>query len=101
MDDICNWREKVTIPDVENWDWSELAADDPDIYMYSDDIAKADGLFMQPDTYREIFKPGQTRIMKAIHDLGMISQQHTCGKCEDVMGDYVEARSRCKSHSRL
>ena len=62
----------------------------PDVFLYSDDIAKADSLFMSPDTYRELIKPNQARIIQAIIDNGMIPEQHTCGKCEAVIDDYVE-----------
>lgn len=62
----------------------------PDVFMYTDDIAKSDSLFMKPDTYRELIKPQQARIIKAIRDSGMIAEQHTCGKCEAVIPDYVE-----------
>lgn len=62
----------------------------PDVFMYTDDIAKSDGLFMNPEVYREIIKPYHARIVQAIRDNGMIAEQHTCGKCEAVIGDYVE-----------
>lgn len=67
----------------------------PDVFMYTDDIAKADGLFMHPDAYRKLIKPAHGRIIDAIHDAGMIAMQHTCGKCEDVIGDYVELGIDC------
>jgi hypothetical protein len=62
----------------------------PDVFMYTDDIAKNDGLFMSPDTYRSLLKPAQTRIIRAIKEFGMIPEQHTCGKCEAVLDDYDE-----------
>ena len=62
----------------------------PDVFMYTDDIATARGLFMSPDTYRALLKPHQARIIDAIKNAGMIPEQHTCGKCDSVMEDYVE-----------
>lgn len=62
----------------------------PDVFMYTDDVATEKGLFMSPDTYRSVIKPAQARILKAIKENGMIVEQHTCGKCDDIMGDYVE-----------
>lgn len=62
----------------------------PDVFCYTDDLAKADSLFMSPDTYRELIKPYHARIIAAIRDNGMIAEQHTCGRCESIMDDYVE-----------
>ena len=62
----------------------------PDVFMYTDDIAKADGMMFNPDFYRKYMKPHHQRIINAIKDHGMIAEQHTCGKCEKVIDDYVE-----------
>lgn len=62
----------------------------PDVVMYTDDLAKMDGLFMSPETYRELIKPHHARIIQAIKDNGMIPEQHTCGKFVDILDDYVE-----------
>ncbi len=62
----------------------------PDIIHYVDDLAHANGLFMSPDTYRELIKPQHQRIVKAIRDHGVFMEQHTCGKCEAIIPDYIE-----------
>lgn len=62
----------------------------PDVFMYTDDIASATNLFMSPETYRELLKEHNARIIKAIHDNGMYSQQHTCGKWDLIADDYAE-----------
>ena len=62
----------------------------PDVFMYTDDIAKSDSLFMSPATYQEVIKPYHARIIQAIKDNGMIAEQHTCGKYDAVVDDYVE-----------
>jgi hypothetical protein len=62
----------------------------PDIFTYTDDVAKVDSLFMKPDTYRELIKPHHARIVAAIREHGMFAEQHTCGKCEAIIDDYVE-----------
>ena len=28
LDDVCDWRDKVTFPDVSSWDWEALAAEE-------------------------------------------------------------------------
>lgn len=155
LEDICEWRDKITFPEPKKWDWdaigeAELKEYDgnkvvtcfceqglfdrltvlggfenalmwlitdpdecralfdriadykieliecvgkyikPDVFMYTDDIAKIDGLFMSPQTYREVIKPSHARIIAAIHENGMIAEQHTCGKIDDIIDDYME-----------
>lgn len=62
----------------------------PDVFMYTDDLAKADSLFMSPETYRELIKPHHAKIIQAIKNHGMIPEQHTCGKYEEIAEDYAE-----------
>ncbi|MCG1025854.1 MULTISPECIES: uroporphyrinogen decarboxylase family protein [Dehalobacter] len=62
----------------------------PDVIIYFDDFATARGLFMSPKTYREVIKPHHKRIIEAVTSRGVIFSQHTCGKCEDILEDYVE-----------
>lgn len=61
-----------------------------DIFTYFDDIATARGLFMSPQTYRELIKPYQKKIADAVRAEGVIFEMHCCGKCEDVLEDFVE-----------
>ncbi len=62
----------------------------PDIIHYVDDLAHANGLFMSPEIYRKLIKPQHQRIVKAIRDHGVFMEQHTCGKCEAIIPDYIE-----------
>lgn len=62
----------------------------PDVLTYFDDLATANGLFMSPKVYREVIKPAHQRIIEAVTSKGVIFSQHTCGKCEEIVGDYVE-----------
>lgn len=62
----------------------------PDVFMYTDDVATERGLFMSPDTYRKVIKPAHARIIEAIRKTDMIAEQHTCGKCDQIIDDYVE-----------
>jgi hypothetical protein len=45
---------------------------------------------MSPKVYREVIKPSHQRIIEAVTSRGVIFSQHTCGKCEELIGDYVE-----------
>lgn len=66
----------------------------PDVITYADDLAHARGLFMSPETYRSVIKPYHRRIADAITSRGVIYSQHICGKCEDLIGDFVEMGAR-------
>jgi len=62
----------------------------PDVYVYFDDVASARNLFISPETYRRVIKPFHARTAKAVIGRGLIYSQHTCGKCEALLEDYVE-----------
>lgn len=62
----------------------------PDVFSYMDDLASAKGMMISPDMYRRMIKPHHARIIAAIRENGMIAEQHCCGKCEDVIDDFVE-----------
>lgn len=62
----------------------------PDVITYLDDFATANGLFMSPKVYRQVIKPSHRRIVEAVTSRGVIFCQHTCGKCEKIIEDYVE-----------
>lgn len=62
----------------------------PDIINYYDDIATERGLFMSPKTYQELIKPYHKKVFDAIHEMGMYVMQHTCGKAEDLVEDFIE-----------
>ncbi len=62
----------------------------PDVFMYTDDVAAASGLMISPEIYRKYIKPAAKRIFDAIRKTDMIPEQHCCGKCEDIIDDFVE-----------
>lgn len=61
-----------------------------DIYVQGEDIATSLGLFMSPETYRKVLKPFHKRIAEAVTKRGVIFDVHCCGKCEEVVPDYIE-----------
>ncbi|MDZ5723697.1 uroporphyrinogen decarboxylase family protein [Acetobacterium sp. K1/6] len=67
-----------------------IEAYQPDVITYFDDLATANGLFMSPKVYREVIKPAHRRIIEAVTSRGVLFAQHTCGKCEEIVADYVE-----------
>ncbi len=61
-----------------------------DVLWYGDDWGTQTNLFIPPKIWRKVIKPHTKRIYDCIHDLGMIVNQHSCGKIEAVFGDMVE-----------
>lgn len=62
----------------------------PDMITSFDDVATERGLFMAPTAYRELIKPSHTKVNKAIHDMGMLPAIHCCGKCEEIIPDFID-----------
>ena len=70
----------------------EIAAEEfsPDVIFYQDDWGSKQNLFLPPDTWREIIKPIQMRISKAIHDAGALYVHHADCICEPIVEDMIE-----------
>jgi uroporphyrinogen decarboxylase len=63
-----------------------------DILRFGDDLGTTGGLFMPPDTYRELFKPRHTLLNKFVHENSqMKTSLHSCGSIYRVMPDLIEA----------
>ena len=62
----------------------------PDIVCSCDDLGNAHAPFMSMDTYREMIKPYQERIIKAITEEGVIAELHCCGKSDAFVDDWFE-----------
>jgi hypothetical protein len=63
---------------------------DLDIMLYGDDWGTQSNLFISPDIWRRVIKPHTKRIYDSMKHLGLIINQHSCGKIESVFGDMVE-----------
>ncbi len=44
LDDICDWKEKLVIPDVESWDWAKSAAANKE-FLAGDDHLRVGWIF--------------------------------------------------------
>lgn len=62
----------------------------PDFFNSFDDVATERGLFMSRDTYRRLIKPAHKRLNDAVREYGMLPVMHTCGKCEDIIEDFID-----------
>ena len=61
-----------------------------DILWYGDDWGTQSNLFISPDLWRQIVKPNTQRVYNCIKELGVIIDQHSCGKIESVFSDICE-----------
>ena len=66
-----------------------------DIYRDFSDYATAKSLFMSPELWRDVIKPHQRKIVEAVTARDVIFEQHYCGHCEEIVGDFVEMGARC------
>lgn len=62
----------------------------PDFINLHDDWGTSTSTFFSPELWRETIKPHTKRLYDAIHDLGMLVGQHSCGRIEAIVGDMVE-----------
>ena len=62
----------------------------PDIICVLDDFGHQNGPFMSNELFREMIKPYDTALGKAITDAGMIYCHHSCGCISPLMQDIAE-----------
>ena len=61
-----------------------------DLLWYGDDWGTQSNLFIPPQTWQKIIKPHTKRIYDCAKSLGIIINQHSCGKIETILPDIVE-----------
>ena len=61
-----------------------------DLLWYGDDWGTQSNLFISPEKWRKIIKPHTQRIYDCAKSLGIIINQHSCGKIDSIVGDLVE-----------
>lgn len=70
----------------------DAVGDIVDILRFGDDLGTTGGLFMPPDTYRELFKPHHTQLNAFVHENSQMKTfLHSCGSIYRVMPDLIEA----------
>jgi uroporphyrinogen decarboxylase len=55
-----------------------------------DDWSHQQGLFMPPETWRRLVKPGLRRLYGAIRSKGLAVVVHCCGNCVELIPDLIE-----------
>lgn len=61
-----------------------------DMMWYGDDWGTQDNLFLPPALWRSIIRPETQRIYDCMKRLGILINQHSCGKIDTIVGDIVE-----------
>jgi len=61
-----------------------------DMMWFGDDWGTQNNLFISPEKWRKLIRPHTQRIYDCMKELGIIINQHSCGKIESVVGDLVE-----------
>lgn len=61
-----------------------------DLIWYGDDWGTQSGLFLPPDIWRRTIKPHTMRIYDCMKSLGILINQHSCGKIEAIFDDMVD-----------
>jgi uroporphyrinogen decarboxylase len=59
--------------------------------FFSDDWGSQRGLLINPELWREIFKPLYTQMFAQVHAQGMQTWMHLCGNIIDIVPDLIEA----------
>ena len=61
-----------------------------DILWYGDDWGTQDALFVPPHVWRQVLKPATQRIYNCCKERGILINQHSCGRIEEIFADIVE-----------
>lgn len=86
MSDLINTIADYKVELIKRFD----DAIDMDLLWYGDDWGTQNNLFIPPNTWREIIKPGTQKIYDCLKERNIIINQHSCGKIDDVFPDMVE-----------
>ncbi|MBN1349081.1 hypothetical protein JXJ21_06720 [candidate division KSB1 bacterium] len=93
--DIYDVPEKLgklidILVDMNLYAIERFARIEADGYIIGDDWGLQNRLMIQPDAWREIWKPRYARIFNAAHAAGMLTFLHSCGHIVDILDDLIE-----------
>ena len=63
---------------------------DVDMVHFQDDWGTQNDLMFQPEVWRTLIRPHVKRVVDAAHELGVLFDQHSCGKIDRIVGDVVD-----------
>lgn len=72
--------------------WARAGAD---TIMFCEDWGTQNQLMIDPEMWRELFKPGFCRLSGRAHEKGMYVFMHSCGKITDIIEDLIECGINC------
>lgn len=61
-----------------------------DLVWYGDDWGTQDSLFLPPAVWRRVIKPHTQRIYSCLQERGVLINQHSCGRVQDIVVDMVD-----------
>lgn len=64
---------------------------DIDAVLVHNDWGHQNSSFFSVETARTVLLPHLKRLVAAVHDMGMIYEQHSCGYCTEMVPLYIEA----------
>ena len=82
FDYLCSFYEKVAERSIDYYH--------PDVMQITDDVAAWAMPFVSPEQYRSLIKPFQVRDARFGNERGLPIAMHCCGKCDMLVGDWVE-----------
>ena len=85
----CNFFEAYTEFKID-YNTRLIDAYAPDMIVLGEDVANAKNLFMAPEVYRDLLKPFHAAVCDAAAKRDTLVEFHCCGKCEDIIPDFVE-----------
>ena len=62
----------------------------PDVLAFHDDYGAGQGLFMSPNTWRELIKPHLQRVIDNVRSQGVLYEHHCCGYMVPLAGEIAE-----------
>ncbi len=62
-----------------------------DSVFFCEDWGTQNGLMINPELWRELFKPGFIRLCRVVHSQGMKVFMHSCGKMTVIIPDLIES----------
>ena len=57
---------------------------------FQDDWGTQTDLMFQPEVWRTLIRPHVKRVVDAAHELGVLFDQHSCGKIDRIVGEVVD-----------
>ncbi len=62
---------------------------DVDMVHFQDDWGTQNDLMFQPELWRKLIRPHVQRVVDAAHEMGVLFDQHSCGKIDRIVGDVI------------